>query len=422
MEAEPSQLQRNTLHGNGAGAIQRLIFFLPYLRLATGQSIGGVDFLPFRDPDGRVTPHLEGTERALSRILCSYIDRHGNPYDNCVVATLPGRGWDLNRTDGPTIFWSASLLFLASWASNQYFPRFVDSYTNASSFRIVAQAFTGKEPVYMAVGARRRDGNTWDGGYRHGELHFSTPVQCPLRDPVVVDAQLLAALNKALANESATVRRLRTALPFVQLANTDDDVMTADTEAILMASAFEQLLDGNGNKYKLGKSLGRLFRDFGNVTVAFARQTRSDIELASKPEHADAQREWWVHRKWTEELYRLRNKVAHEGSPGGRTWAWRLDEHLVMAAFVFPLAVKLLLSVEGHYSITGIDQAHCRAIDKLLATTAWDEEPEGDCTGSTWHNVVADAVQDEKLDECIRTALKKHPELLSDGDGGETPP
>ena len=418
MEAERSKAQTDALHGEEAKTVQHMIFFLPYLRLKTCHSIAGVDFSPFRDPDGRVTPYLQSAAPALSRILSSYIDRHGTSYDNCAVATIPGRGWDLNRTDGSTISWSASLLFLASWTGNQYFSR--GAYTNSSSFRVVAQAFTGDKPVYMAVGARRRDGYTWDGGYQHGELHFSTPVQCPLRDAVVVDTQLLAALNKALASDSETIGRLRTALPFVQLTNTDDDVMTADTEAILMASAFEQLLNGDGKRYKLGTSFGKLFQDFGNVNVASARQTRHDIEIGNKPEHADAQHEWWVHRKWVEELYSLRNKVAHEGSPGPRKWAWRPDEHLVMAAFVFPLAVKLLLSREGHYAITCTDEAHCRAIDKLLATTAWDGEPEGGGTGSTWYNVVADSVQDHELDKCIRAAMKKHPDLFADEGGGKT--
>ena len=420
MEAKCSPAQTAAPQEEGTSAIRHFVFFLPYLRLETHQSIAGIDFLPFRDPDGRVTPPLEGAEDALSRILTSYIDRHGNPYDNCVVATIPGRGWDLNVTDGPTINWSASLLFLASWAGNQYFPRFAGDYTNSSSFRFVGQAFTGNKPVYMTVGARRRDGNAWDGGYRHGELYFSTPAQCPLRDACAVDTPLLAALNDALAGGSTTMKRLRAALPFVQLANTDDDVMTADAEAILMASAFEQLLDGEGSKYRLGKSFGELFQDFGNVTVACAQQTRPDIEIDQKPDYAAAQREWWVHRKWVEELYRLRNRVAHEGSHGTRRRGWRPDEHLVMTAFVFPLAVKLLLSREGHYSVTSVDQAHCGAIDKLLAATAWDTEREGDGTGSAWHSVIAEAVRGHELKKSIRAFLKEHPALFADGDGETT--
>ena len=92
-----------------------------------------------------------------------------------------------------------------------------------------------------------------------------------------------------------------------------------------------------------------------------------------------------------------------------------------MAAFVFPLAVKLLLSREGHYSVSSVDQARCGAIDKLLAATAWDTEPEGDGTGSAWHSFfIAEAVQGHELEKSIRAFLKEHPALFADGDGGTT--
>ena len=34
----------------------------------------------------------------------------------------------------------------------------------------------------------------------------------------------------------------------------------------------------------------------------------------------------------------MRNKVVHEGSDGGRSGGWTIFEHLLMAAYVFPLA------------------------------------------------------------------------------------
>ena len=59
----------------------------------------------------------------------------------------------------------------------------------------------------------------------------------------------------------------------------------------------------------------------------------------------------------------MRNKVAHEGSDGGRSGGWTIFEHLVMAAYVFPLAVKLLLEREGHYVLTDTDRGWCWAVD-----------------------------------------------------------
>jgi hypothetical protein len=185
--------------------------------------------------------------------LSGYADRHGEPLTNCVVATIPGRGWDLEKEDFPTITWAASLLFLASWSSNDYYPRFGGEYVNSSNFRIVAQAFSGATPGYITISARRREGSTTHGGYQHGEFKFSLPLQISLREPASVDGSLLAALDAAQGTGSRVIEQLRTALPFVELANTDEDFMTEHAEAILMGSAFEQVLAGDGSAYKLSK-------------------------------------------------------------------------------------------------------------------------------------------------------------------------
>jgi hypothetical protein len=388
-----------------------LVLFLPYLRLKTGHSIAGVDFLPLRDADEKVPALLATVEKPLLKILSSHIDRHGESFGNCVVATIPGKGWDLTRADGPTVMWAAQLLFLASWATSHYFPRFGGPYTNSSVFRVLGQGYTGDEPVYIALVARRRDGSSWDGGYQHGEFTFSIPLQVSIRDVTDVDEPFLAALDKANAAKSPTIERLRTALPFVQLANTDDEVMTEHAEAILMGSAFEQLF-GTEYKYDLAKAFGELLLKFGSVTVAEAQKQRPDITIdTSDPARAAAQPKWWVHRKWMEELYDLRSSVVHEGQHAAYKWGWTLHEHLVMAAFVFPLVVKLLLAQEGHYTLTSADEAQWKSIDQLLGVAGWDEETEGDNDGRSWHKIVSKAKWDHDFDQRLAEFLKEHPDF-----------
>jgi hypothetical protein len=63
-----------------------------------------------------------------------------------------------------------------------------------------------------------------------------------------------------------------------------------------------------------------------------------------------------------------------------------------MAAFVLPLAVKLLLEKEGFYQLTDDDMGRCLAVDKLLAITGWDEEREDG--PHQWHDVVARTQRD----------------------------
>lgn len=97
----------------------------------------------------------------------------------------------------------------------------------------------------------------------------------------------------------------------------------------------------------------------------------------------------FVHRKWIEELYDLRNSYAHPKNRRGLGWAPL--EHLVMAAFVFPLLVKLLLERKGHYHLTPEDAAKCRAVDKLLALPGWGKDRRvGSMVGGLWHKVVTD--------------------------------
>jgi hypothetical protein len=128
------------------------------------------------------------------------------------------------------------------------------------------------------------------------------------------------------------------------------------------------LLEGYGARV-LSQKFGDLFGPFGSVTVDQALSSRSGIVLDQN--YASDQRGWFVHRKWIEELYHLRNAYVHGGLPTNRTWGWLRLEHLVVAAFAFPLAVKLSLEREGRYALTREDRVRCNALDLLLAKTDW---------------------------------------------------
>jgi hypothetical protein len=396
-----------------------LVIFLPWLRLKKSHRIAGVEFWPFRDDDGKASRVFRGAVRSLARILSSYRDRKGKQSKNCVIATIPDRGWSLDEDDLETVRWATSVLFLSSWASNEYFPRFGGVYVNSEEFRFVGQRFTGPMPVYIALVSRRRDGSKWDGGYKHGEVNFSIPLQCSTQDAAKIDETFLAALDTANAAKSDTTERLQIAMMFVQRSNADDDAMTLTGEALLMGSAFEQLFGGPSSSYGLGKKFGELFSQFGSVTVAEARVARSGIDIdTTKAEYAAAQPKWWVHRKWLEELYDVRSKATHKGHHAGRPWGWRLDEHLLMAAFVFPLTVKVLLAKEGRYELTDDDRDRCFAIDKLLAATNWAESAENGGP-SNWSCILSQlrkARQSERI-------FQKMQELFADEcDGGESEP
>ena len=107
------------------------------------------------------------------------------------------------------------------------------------------------------------------------------------------------------------MNNLASAMRFAALANTDDDLMALNAEAILMGSAFDQLLLGGrkSSARNLGLRFAALFRKFVTATVTEAVGVRPDIEI--DPRYAAAQPSWPVHRKWIEELYDARRQGVH---------------------------------------------------------------------------------------------------------------
>lgn len=92
----------------GTGA--RQFAFLPWLRLKEPCRIGGVEFLPWRDKSGSIPDALGDSAAPLAAILSGYVDHKAEPIDNCVVITLPSRGWNLADSDFESVRWATALL------------------------------------------------------------------------------------------------------------------------------------------------------------------------------------------------------------------------------------------------------------------------------------------------------------------------
>jgi hypothetical protein len=199
------------------------VAFLPWLQMRVPVHVAGVDFVPYRDQNGEVNEVHRDAESSLTMIFSSYVDRNNEPVECPVIATIPGRGWNVRDEDFEAVSWAARLLFLACLAANEYYVDGGGNYINSIPFRPVWQRFSGSP--FIALTSRRRYGHSTNGGYKHGEVKFNLPLQCRL-DWTNVDEAFLKALDAADASsKSKTIEALKTALPYVELANTDDDLM-----------------------------------------------------------------------------------------------------------------------------------------------------------------------------------------------------
>jgi hypothetical protein len=387
---------------DGAGH-HKLVAFMPWLWLEMPVSVAGFTFVPFLDKTGLISEPLAALQDAFPVILSSYCDIQQRPRETCIVvidqnAGSPAEPWNLSENKFEALRWAASLLFLASWAGNEYFTP-IGSYVNDTNFQLYFQRFT-EPPEYVSLSYRRRDGRVLYGGPKHGQMRLIMPLYAS-SSQYHVETGFLVALNAADVARSPSVTDLKPVLPLVRLANTDNDVMTVEAEAALMGFAFEQYF-GADNARELAAKFDALFSPYGKTTAGAAQTMRPGIYPDPNPRYNAAQRGWLVSKMWMLEFHQYRSAVAHVGgSLTGRTWGWSPSEHLVMAAFTLPLAVKLRLAGEGHYSLSREDEVRCRAVDTLLTQTDWAAE-RGSGMNTKWRSII----REQKGEARIAAAVK----------------
>ncbi|MXQ13515.1 hypothetical protein [Microvirga makkahensis] len=84
------------------------------------------------------------------------------------------------------------------------------------------------------------------------------------------------------------------------------------------------------------------------------------------PKYAADQKTWPLRWKWMKELYELRNATAHRGPKSDLSRNWEDWQHIIIAGFVYPFAVKLKLAEAGLYQFTAREIGAREALDRLL--------------------------------------------------------
>ncbi|MBQ0819317.1 hypothetical protein KBI52_03605 [Microvirga sp. HBU67558] len=106
------------------------------------------------------------------------------------------------------------------------------------------------------------------------------------------------------------------------------------------------------------------------------------------------------------EFYEARSSRAHRGPKSDFSRNWKNWQHMVIAAFVYPLAVKLKLANADLYQLSAREKGACEALDRLLDShwgKGWEKDPE-------WSKILSMAeaerewlrIIEEAYDETIR--------------------
>jgi hypothetical protein len=348
--------------------------FFPWLKIAAPLAAGGFEMLPYRR--GEPFSGEPAITSTVASVLAPYWNRFDLPGKDSVILRRTGHGLldDLDEGDMEDLYAFSEWLALSGLSARRYFGH--DGYSNRDNFRLIVQRFSG-EAGGAAVVSRRRDGTTtafapekYYRVIRPEHVHGNT---------VDVDVGLLRALlNRP---EGGSTPDLYDASVTFNMANTDAPYAPPHMELILSASAFQLAL---GCKTTSDRELGEKFEAALTPSVETTTSSGRLGTLKNQPTNSSTVRQMWIR-----DLYRLRGDLAHGKVNPRFPSIWKMDEHLLLSAFVFPLVSKSLLAAAGAYVLTDDDAVSIDAFERLAADPDlghWD--PTGTCP---WNAILWEA-------------------------------
>ena len=320
-----------------------MLAFFPWVSIKESIVVGEFELIPYlRDikPAGRST-ELQGI---LDRVLTPYQIGY-QPISSATLIRIDNTELIRNfaEEERAALFILSELLATSGLAARKYFA--YGGYQNRDSFRLVVQAFAAAHGG-AAITSRRRDGsntNYWgDDSYK---------VQKPEHIPIgtsSIDHPLLDALVQA--RDSAHWERIYEALLSFNLANTDNSEMSEHIEMVLHAGAFERLFDcHHGKEDELAKRFTGVCSPRQNLELQSC-SSLENLEYQNRFKRASTIREIWIR-----DLFRLRSNLAHGKVASRYMPLWSLQNHLLLASYVFPIVLKCELAALGFYTRTETD-------------------------------------------------------------------
>jgi hypothetical protein len=374
-----------------------LVFF-PWLGLTNVIKAGDFSLIPFergKKPGGPGT----ALQKSLDKVTEPYIIPSNNPISYAAIVKFGPNEitTDISEEQAASVFAFSELVAISGLSARNYFAASsMSGYWNRENFRIFIQNFT-PESHGVAVTTRRRDGSR--STYYSGKTYnFQKPehVESSSITKVKLDTPLLDSLLKAkdgLIPETWSCF-FESILNF-NFANTDNDGIQQEAEAVFIIGAFERLLECGGKENDLAERFVRILRPSSDKSPNdFTRLSAQQIE--SRFRNSSTIRDIWIR-----DFYRLRGDLAHGKVESKYPAIWTLRDHLLHSSYVFPLVLKCKLAEGKYYNLTEDDQFHIDLFESLLCEEHF--KPQAMEHEHPWDKVF----QEARIDKVFRRPLKK---------------
>lgn len=350
------------------------IIFMPWVTIPAQIRVGRFRFSPIRLADVGATIDSSMVSTVQNALRC-YVQKNGQPIQSCtILLRLSDREpWNIPRAHWVYASEAAKTLAIACLSEQRFLEGHFSPHLNSTMFHIIGQGVSaGSDQI--APFFSRRGGGLQIGGMRFKDIVFQRPPQIEGTDCELINTALIGAIGKARRRELLVSDAIDSSLELFLLAHSETPELDWDRCVMLSAMAFERLL---GPTQSTAQAIAAAFAShwspFARVKISNAKRVKSDVKYATE------QADWPLHRKWIKELYEMRSATAHRGVQTAFSRNWPAWQHLIVAAFAYPLTMKLMLSENNLYALSDHELGACDALDDLLDGSwgkGWRRPPE----------------------------------------------
>ncbi len=302
---------------------------------------------------------------AVKQAFQHYVDLSGTPIESCTLLLRPRhqQRWDIPDRLRSQARRSTEMLALSCMAEQRFLEGHFSPHLNASMFQLVEHRIrAGSNRISLHFPRRGNDLRLYT---TTDNVKFQQPRQVQGTRCEIIGTRLARALTDAYRTESPAWGPISSSLQFFFLGHSETQELSLDSCLMLSAMAFEQLLEPKPlQKERVSQAMGRTLATlWAPYEVRMLSQSK---RIKPDPKYAADQQTWPLRWKWMKELYELRNATAHRGPKSDLSRNWEDWQHIIIAGFVYPFAVKLKLAEMGLYQFSAREVGACETLDRLL--------------------------------------------------------
>lgn len=355
----------NTVDKKKSGSKRSVqLFFLPYISLRCDLNLGSVLFWSFYEKKEEYIPD-QLLKAEMENLIKRWVKntKEQEPLEAVTVVSYgsPESCRPLTEKQFQDVKDAITILCFSTIIRNTELCAF-----SSDDFQLVSlDFFPGSERISLTSGSYIRRNIV---GLRIDEVIFPTPyyissggnLPAERLSGIIYDEKVLEALARLLQHRSNRrfCRRIITSLEWIAYSYTNVNNFNYASRIIMLATAFEILLDGFNNRFGFMRKIKNL--TCGSLDLQWKDRIDNTRMRSARKIYTEGRRQWMTFsfkEWWAYEFYDLRSHIVHGSRMKDKDFRNRKGkEYLLVGIAFFKECLKQLLTEHGYYAYDYTDE------------------------------------------------------------------